>query len=125
MSDEEDYPGKELVQAAKAKLTKEELDAVTRLVYNKTLEKVKDWICGDLDHIDHSTRAENVIYYRVLWIIGNDNKLQLQVDEGEPSRIQELRKARFSIGELARVFQRSKSTIHAHIEHDMFRKIDT
>ena len=112
MSDEED----KLVADAKAKLSEPELKALTCHIYDKTLQKVNDWICEDLDRIDYSTRAENVIYYRVLWIIGNDNKLQLQVDNDEAEKIQMMRKIGYSIGELSRIFQRSKSTIHAHIE---------
>lgn len=112
---EQTYPGKELVESAKTKLSKEELNALTARAYELTLERVDGWICEDIDRIGRMTRAENVIYCRLLWIIGQGNRLTPQVEEWEASRIQDLRKAHFSISELARVFQRSKSTIHAHL----------
>jgi hypothetical protein len=112
LSDEED----KLVADAKAKLSEAELKALKWAIYDKTLQKVNDWICEDLGRIDHLTRAENVVYCRVLWIIGHDNKLQPQVDEWEAEKILSMRKIGFSIGELSRIFRRSTSTIHAHIQ---------
>jgi hypothetical protein len=115
LSDEEDR----LVAEAKAKLSEAELKALTWAIYDKTIGKVNDWICEDLDRIDHSTRAEQVIFFRIIWILVNDNELQPQVDELEAEKIQYMRKTGYSIGELSRIFQRSKSTIHAHLQDSL------
>lgn len=116
MSDEEDYLGKELMQSAKAKLTPEEMKTVITWAYNTTLGKVNDWILKDMDNIDHLNRREEIIYLRVIWLLINESKVPNHVDEDESKKIKTMRKIGFSIAELSRMFQRSKSTIHSHIE---------
>jgi hypothetical protein len=105
-----------LIAEAKAKLTEPELKALTLAIHHKTLEMVSFWMLEDVDRIDHLKRVENVIYCRILWILGEENEFKSQVDEWEAEKIRGLRKAGFSIAEIARVFQRSKSTIHDHIQ---------
>jgi IS30 family transposase len=51
-----------------------------------------------------------------LWLVGRENKVSPHVDEDEAETIQVLSKIGFSTDELARVFQRSTSTIHHHIQ---------
>ena len=112
-----DKPTERLIAEAKAKLTEPELKALNLAIHRETLETVSAWILEDINRIDHLKRVENVIYCRTLWIIGEENEVKPKVDEWEANKIREIRKSGFSIAELARVFQRSKSTIHDHI-HD-------
>ncbi|MCX6648956.1 MAG: hypothetical protein NTV61_06155 [Candidatus Bathyarchaeota archaeon] len=106
-----------LIAEAKAKLSEPELKALNLAIHYKTLEMVSSWMLEDIDRIDHLKRSEDVIYCRILWILGEENEFKSQVDEWEAEKIRALRKLGMSIAELARVFQRSKSTIHDHI-HD-------
>ena len=117
MSDEED----KMLSEAKAKLSEAELDALTWNIYDKTLSKVNDWICKDIENSDHLKRNDVVTYYRIIWLISSGNEIKPKVDEEESEKIKYMRKLGYSMRELARMFQRSKATIHSHIEGSLTR----
>ena len=89
-------------------------------VFERTMKYFTQKIIDDMHRAEKHerwSRGAAMAYLRVLYMAANAFKQERQVDDAEHDQMTLLREAGFSIGELAFIFDRSKSTLHTHVKN--------